>query len=101
MDLPDSGDVLSQATRARRVAAALGFQPALEVGDDGGFTCRLENCPYRESARENPDVVCTLHRGITVGLLAELDPEARLTRFEPHDPDSAGCPVGVRGGRAG
>jgi predicted ArsR family transcriptional regulator len=82
----------------RRVVAALGFQPALEVGSDGGFTCRLENCPYRESARENPDVVCTLHRGITVGLLAELDPEAKLTRFEAHDPDSAGCLVGV--GRA-
>ncbi len=79
----------------RQVVAALGFQPALDVGGDGGFTCTLENCPYRVSARENPDVVCTLHRGITAGLLAKLDPEAKLTRFEPHDPDRAGCLIGV------
>ena len=81
----------------RQAIAALGFQPVMKARRDGGFTCRLENCPYRDSARENPDVICTLHRGITAGLLAELDPEAKLIRFEPHDPDRAGCLVGVAG----
>jgi len=79
----------------RQVVAALGFHPALEVEASGGFSCRLENCPYRDSVRENPDVVCTLHRGITAGLLAQLDPDARLARFEPRDPDRAGCLVAV------
>ncbi len=65
--------------------------------DDGGFTCTLENCPYRASARENPDVICTLHRGLSAGLLSKLDPDAKLTRFEPRDPDRAGCVVGVGG----
>lgn len=81
----------------RQVIASLGFQPALEPDGDGGFTCSLENCPYRESVRENADVVCALHRGITSGLLAELMPEAKLVRFEPRDPERAGCVVDVAG----
>jgi predicted ArsR family transcriptional regulator len=79
----------------RQVIAALGFQPALDRESDGGFTCRLRNCPFRDSVRENADVVCTLHRGITAGLIEALDPKAKLERFEPHDPDRAGCVVEV------
>jgi len=79
----------------RSVLAALGFQPAIERGEKGGFACRMESCPYRDAALENPDVVCTLHRGITAGLLELLDPAAKLSRFEPHDPRRAGCLVEV------
>lgn len=77
--------------------AALGFEPTLSRGD-GGFTCRLGNCPYRDSVRENQAVVCGLHRGITAGILAKLDPAAKLTEFEPRDPERAGCVIGVRAG---
>jgi predicted ArsR family transcriptional regulator len=80
----------------RTVLATLGFQPMIETNGNG-FTCRLENCPYRASVRENPDVICTLHRGLSAGLLSRLDPKAKLVRFEPHDPESAGCLVGVEG----
>lgn len=75
--------------------AALGFQPKLDVEENGSFTCRLNNCPYRDSVRENADIICTLHRGITSGLLSCLTPKAELTHFEPHDPDTAGCLIGV------
>jgi predicted ArsR family transcriptional regulator len=78
----------------RQTLASLGFRPELETNEDG-FVCTLDNCPYRESVRENQDVVCALHRGMTSGLLAELLPQARLSRFEPHDPERAGCVVGV------
>lgn len=88
----DSGD---PAEGLRQSLAALGFQPSIEVKAEGGLTCRLENCPYRDSARENAAVVCTLHRGITAGVLEKLDPEAELTAFEPHDPDKAGCMIEV------
>jgi predicted ArsR family transcriptional regulator len=81
----------------RQVVASLGFRPELEMSGEEGFVCTLENCPYRESVRENQDVVCALHRGITSGLLAQLLPKATLTRFEPHDPERAGCVVGVAG----
>jgi predicted ArsR family transcriptional regulator len=80
--------------------AALGFQPALDIEGDGSFSCRLANCPYRDSARENAAIVCVLHRGLTAGLLSKLMPDAKLVRFEPRDPDRAGCTVGVdRSGR--
>jgi predicted ArsR family transcriptional regulator len=77
--------------------AALGFEPALSRGE-GGFTCRLGNCPYRDAVRENQAVVCGLHRGITAGMLAELDPQAKLASFEPRDPESAGCVIEVQAG---
>ncbi len=79
----------------RQAIAALGFQPALARREDGGFECALRNCPYRDAVRMNQEVVCTLHRGITAGLLERLDPEAELTEFEPHDPERAGCRVEV------
>ena len=82
----------------RQALTALGFQPELEPRKDGELLCRLENCPYRDAVRQSPDVVCALHRGVTAGLLAALDSKAELTRFEPHDPDRAGCLVEVSGG---
>ena len=77
----------------------IGFVEREEVAMSGGdgFVCKLENCPYRESVKENQDVVCALHKGMTAGVLAQLLPETRLTRFEPHDPEEAGCVVGVTG----
>lgn len=90
-------DAREPAESFRDVLSALGFQPELEVEREGKLTCTLCNCPYRASVRERPDVVCTLHRGITLGLLDRLDPSARLARFEPHDPDEAGCLVEVVG----
>jgi predicted ArsR family transcriptional regulator len=77
--------------------AALGFEPTLSRSEES-FTCCLGNCPYRDSVKENQAVVCGLHRGITAGMLAELDPKAKLTEFEPHDPESAGCVIVVRTG---
>jgi predicted ArsR family transcriptional regulator len=53
---------------------SLGFQPRRELDPDGGLTYRLCNCPYRDAVNENRDVVCTLHRGITRGLLDEITP---------------------------
>jgi len=78
----------------RDALAALGFEPVLERRD-GGFSCRLGNCPYRDSVRHNQPVVCNLHRGITKGLLATIAPTAKLAAFEPEDPDAAGCRVDV------
>jgi predicted ArsR family transcriptional regulator len=89
-----SGDAARDLTDA---LAALGFEPTLSE-DRGGFTCCLGNCPYRDSVKENQAVVCGLHRGITAGILAALDPRAELTEFEPRDPESAGCVIGVRTG---
>ena len=77
--------------------AALGFQPRRESHTPGRLTYRLCNCPYREAARENPQVVCGLHRGITRGLIDELGGTNQLTGFEPRDPSRAGCLIEISG----
>ena len=77
--------------------SALGFQPAVQRAGRGRITFCLGNCPYRDAVRENQPAICTLHRGITRGLLDALAPNARLTAFTPHDPDDAGCTIVVSG----
>jgi len=75
----------------------LGFQPQVQLRKGNRLTFRLGNCPYRDAVRENQPVVCTLHRGITRGLLDVLDPRAKLAGFVPHDPDKAGCLIELSG----
>jgi predicted ArsR family transcriptional regulator len=90
-------DAGSAREALRDTLSGLGFQPTLERDDAGGISCTLENCPYRNSVKENREVVCTLHRGITRGVLDVIAPDAELTRFIPRDPETAGCEVGVDG----
>jgi len=80
-----------------RTLTASGFAPQREPGEMGRVVYRLGNCPYREAVRENQPVVCALHRGLTLGVLDELEPSARLTKFVPEDPDRAGCLIEVEG----
>lgn len=76
----------------------LGFQPRVDRPSDGSVTYCLSNCPYRDAVHENQEVVCTLHRGITRGLLDALVPNAKLAAFVPRDPDTAGCLIEVTEG---
>ncbi len=68
------------------VLASLGFQPRRKADPTGGLTYRLNNCPYRDAADENPEVICVLHRGMTRGLLDTLAPDTTLAGFVPRDP---------------
>ena len=70
---------------------ALGFAPRIDRDEGGDVTFCLCNCPYRDAVRENPELICALHRGLTRGLLDVLEPEAELAEFVPYDPDEAGC----------
>ena len=79
-----------------RTLTALGFAPQREQRQ-GRVLFRLGNCPYREAVRANRPVVCALHRGLTRGLLDQLDPTARLADFVSKDPDRAGCLIEVEG----
>lgn len=73
---------------------ALGFEPQ-RAPRDGGANYTLTHCPYADAVRENPAVVCMLHRGTIEGMLGHLAPDARLTGFEPRDPAVAGCQVDI------
>ena len=87
---PTGGPV---ADAMRAALAALGFAPQEARAAPGRLSFELGNCPYRDAVRENQPVVCTLHRGITQGLLDRLSSDARLTRFIPKDPYAAGCVI--------
>jgi predicted ArsR family transcriptional regulator len=82
------------------VLTALGFAPRPERPAPDRVRFVLGNCPYRDAVRENQPAICTLHRGITEGLLDRLDPEARLADFVAKDPYEAGCLVDVAQPRA-
>jgi predicted ArsR family transcriptional regulator len=92
-----AGDApVAPAEQLDATLAALGFQPAAERAGDA-LTFRLSNCPYRDAVQANQPVVCTLHRGITRGLLDAIAPDAELADFEPRDPETAGCVIALRG----
>jgi len=64
----------------------LGFDPVVSeaVGsgdgtlDDGAAVVAFANCPFADLAREHPELVCGLHRGLVAGFVSEMgDAETR------------------------
>ena len=96
-DLAADAGAASAEEKMYATLISLGFQPEREPDPEGQLTYRLRNCPYRDAVRENQPVVCTLHRGITRGLLDTIAPETKLAGFVPRDPDTAGCLIELRG----
>jgi predicted ArsR family transcriptional regulator len=88
---------LAPEERVYGLLVAMGFQPRRRRDDDGTLTYCLGSCPYRAAVRERQPVVCGLHRGLTRGLLDQIDPRTELAAFVPKDPDTAGCEVTLRG----
>jgi predicted ArsR family transcriptional regulator len=43
----------------------------------------LHHCPFREVAKEYPEVACSIHLGLMNGLLAELDAPLEVDRLDP------------------
>jgi predicted ArsR family transcriptional regulator len=96
-ELASHGDGGSPETRIHAALVSMGFQPRRRLDPDGRLTYCLDNCPYRDAVRERQAVVCGLHRGLTRGLLDEVDPKTKLSAFVPKDPDVAGCEITLRG----
>ena len=48
----------------------LGFDPAVVTDDDSAeVTIGFMHCPFRDLAEANPDLVCSLHRGLVEGFV--------------------------------
>jgi predicted ArsR family transcriptional regulator len=70
----------------------LGFDPAA-VTEDGTTTVAFGHCPFADLAASNPDLVCSLHRGMLEGFVDEVG-GAHLADF--HDlADRSPCQVGL------
>ena len=98
--LSEGGAEIAPEERIGALFAALGFQPRSRSNAAGTVCIELCNCPYRTAVRANQSVVCTLHRGLTEGVLDMVAPHAALRSFVPKDPDRAGCLVEIEGGSA-
>lgn len=93
-------DAATAEASMHAVLSSMGFAPTRRVESTGTLTYELCNCPYREAVAENQPVVCTLHRGITRGLLDTLAADTQLTAFVARDPVAAGCLIELTGGLA-
>ncbi len=93
----------------------IGFEPEA-VTSGRRRRVLLHHCPFRETAEEYGEVVCSIHLGIMRGMLAELDAPLDAERLEPFvepslcvahlvsrpsRPSRPGRPAGAGGGAAG
>jgi predicted ArsR family transcriptional regulator len=73
------------AEASARLAAMLdrlGFAP--RVSDtEAGVRVDIRCCPFLDTARDYPGVVCSLHLGLIEGALAELDAPLAAERLDP------------------
>src|SRR6185437_9265216 len=74
----DAGEAVRRLTGALE---EIGFAPEA-VPEEGGFSFRLHQCPFREIAERHQDVVCSLHLGMMQGVLEQV--RAPLTADELH-----------------
>ena len=65
--LRDDGDVERMVDHLMR----FGFDPEIVSDDDDAFTVCFTNCPFADLARANPDIVCSLHRGLLDGVMQD------------------------------
>lgn len=84
-----------------RILDRLGFDPAASVAGDpgeepGGHTVDLRACPFRAEARQNPDVVCSVHLGLLRGAARALGHDESAVELRPFvEPEL--CLVTLRG----
>ena len=54
-----------------------GFEPSAH-----GTEVTMRRCPFAELARESPEVVCAVHRGLVDGVLSEVGPELAVAGLD-------------------
>ena len=88
-EAPSDGAATSVRDRLHHLLDDLGFAPSR--GRDGVID--LTRCPVVEVARDNPAVVCGLHRGVLVGAAQALGFDGEI-QLEPFTPEST-CRITV------
>lgn len=76
---------------------SFGFDPKLEAGNTPQPRVVLRRCPFLDVARENPDVVCSVHLGLMRGALDELGLDIEAVDLVPWA-EPAGCVSHLRVG---
>nr|MBO2500132.1 ArsR family transcriptional regulator [Acidimicrobiia bacterium] len=68
--------------RVTQMLANLGFEPQRSDGS-GEAVIDLRGCPFRDLARSQPDVVCSLHHGLLEGAVEAMGGAARVESLQP------------------
>lgn len=82
---PEGESATSLEAAARHVSdvfAVIGFDPELTTTGERRQIA-LRACPFRAVAREHPEVVCAMHRGLLRGVLARLGAPPTVTELLP------------------
>ncbi|MFL6164755.1 MAG: helix-turn-helix transcriptional regulator [Ornithinibacter sp.] len=78
------GRWLGKLARMIDVLQEWGYTPELKTSDGGRVAeVTLAHCPFLDLARDNPAVVCGIHRGLIAGSLAQLGESATRVSLEP------------------
>ncbi|MFE6280944.1 helix-turn-helix transcriptional regulator [Streptomyces sp. NPDC057877] len=80
-----TGDAEEARTRLVGLLADIGFAPE---ADAGAHRVRLRRCPFVETAREYPGVICGVHEGLAragLAALGEAEQEVELLPFAEPD----------------
>jgi len=80
----DTVDTDEAARRVEALFAEMNFDPELVDAAPGTERqIRLRACPYRDVARDHPDVVCAVHLGLLKGALSQLGNPPATVRLVP------------------
>ena len=79
------------ALRIVEILDQVGFSPKLRMpepglsvgGDPGQVVIELHRCPFLDLAKENSDIVCSVHRGLMEGALERMHAPAVRVTLEP------------------
>lgn len=85
VDRPEPFSIQDPVDAVRQIMTALaelGFSPE-EDREESEFVVRLHDCPFREVARANTDVVCGVHLGILRGMADELADPVTIEDLRP------------------
>ncbi len=78
------GRWLGKLARMIDVLQEWGYTPELKTSDGGRVAeVTLAHCPFLDLARDNPAVVCGIHRGLIGGSLAQLGEPTTRVSLEP------------------
>lgn len=70
---------------AKKSLELLGYEPYAQSGSEIG----LKNCPFHSLAKQAPDVVCPINKGLIEGVLVNLGVKA--TQLSPGPPNGKCC----------
>lgn len=76
---PDATAAIRQMVRT---LDDIGFAPEA-VTVEGERQVLLHHCPFRETAEEHREIVCSIHLGLMQGLLGELNAPVEAERLDP------------------